>query len=270
MATINASRTRSRAEPLCQSGSCQVVNSTETDTTGCPRTTEGINCGAVTFGAYGACSYADGCANSGSRVRVRTEPKCTSGACTNTTSNDTDTAGCARNQDGLTCSATSYGAYSACSYADTCTNSGSRTRSVTTYACGGGSCNSAPATETDAAGCGRSTVGTSCGAPSTATGTCGYAAICDNAGSRVDQVTSYACDSAGSCVSSTAPVTVGCSRNTDGVVCSTQTCTACVCFRPDCTKYKDCTNWACAAGACNSTLDPQIICGACTPPCTPM
>lgn len=266
---INGTRTRMKTEPLCQSGSCQSVVSTETDTTGCPRPTEGINCGPVTFGGYGACGYANACIGTGSRSRVRTEPKCSSGACVDTTSTDTDTAGCARNQDGTTCAAPTIGAYTACSYGATCSNGGTRTRQVTSFACGAGVCGSSTVTETDSAGCARNTNGTTCGTSTVDPGTCSYGAgICTNAGSRVETTTSYACN-AGSCASSVGSATLGCTRNTDGTVCMTRTCTTCRSCFPDCIRERDCTDFTCSAGSCGQATTTEI-CGSCPPTCVPI
>jgi hypothetical protein len=191
---ISGSRTRSVTSYTCGSSACNSSNSTETDTTGCGRTTTGNACGTTSYGAWSACSYADSCTNSGSRTRSVTTYACNaSGGCAASTTTETDTSGCSRNTNGATCSASNVGAWSACSYGDACTNSGSRTRSVTDYACGNGTCNPNSYTETDTTGCGRNTDGTSCGAD--VCGTC----YCDSIDCiRYRDCTVYTC-SAGAC-----------------------------------------------------------------------
>ena len=136
---------------------------TENDTTGCGRTTVGTGCSATQYGSYTACSYAGACSNTGSRTRQVTTYLCGGGGtCDPNTSTETDTAGCNRSQDGSSCGATVYGGYTACSYGSTCALGGSRTRPMTTYTCGGGSCAPASGTETDTAGCARATDGVVC------------------------------------------------------------------------------------------------------------
>lgn len=80
---------------------------------------------------------------------------------------------------GAVCGPLTYGAWSACSYAATCANSGSRTRSVTTPTCTAGACTPKMSTGTDTTGCTRNTDGTSCGTGMACSGgTCKCAPQC--------------------------------------------------------------------------------------------
>ncbi|MBL8915245.1 MAG: hypothetical protein JNM17_31365 [Archangium sp.] len=225
------SRTRTRTDPVCQSGNCGSTTAMESDTTGCTRTTTGQSCGTTMTGAYGSCMYANSCSNTGSRTRNITSYTCGSSACNTTTTVDTDTAGCIRSQDGSSCGTTAYGAWSACSYANACSNTGSRTRTLTTYTCAGGGCPSTTTPETDTAGCNRNQDGDSCG--TTAYGAwsgCSYGTVCAEAGSRTRSVTTYTCGG-GNCNSagSTETDTTACVRDTDLTVCSGTPSCSCQC-----------------------------------------
>ena len=222
--STSGSRTRVRTDPLCASGTCSAVQTTETDTAGCTRSTTNVSCGASTYGPYGSCSYGSICAESGSRSRTRTDPVCQSGACGSTTATETDSTGCTRTTGGTSCGTTMTGAYGACSYGSTCATSGSRTRSVSTFTCGSGACNTNTTTETDTAGCGRTTSGNSCGTTQYGSYTaCSYGATCSTSGSRTRPVTTYACNSTGGCDPSTTTETdtAGCNRSTSGTSCGT-------------------------------------------------
>jgi hypothetical protein len=63
---------------------------------------------------------------------------------------------------GAACGPTTYGAWTACSYAAICDDGGSRTRPAMTPTCSAGACSTVTATDTDTAGCARDTDGTSC------------------------------------------------------------------------------------------------------------
>lgn len=220
--STSGTRTRPRTDPICANGTCSAVQTTETDTAGCARTTENQSCGTPTYGSWSTCSFAATCDESGTRTRTRTDPVCQAMTCGTTTATETDTTSCGRSTGGMSCGATSYGSWSACTYASPCAASGSRTRTVTTYACGSGACNSTMTTETDSSSaCDRTTQGTSC-AP-TDYGqytTCTYADTCSNSGTRSRQVTTYTC-AAGTCASNTTSEdgSAGCARNTNGVEC---------------------------------------------------
>lgn len=269
----SGTRTRPRTDQLCQSGACTPVMTTETDTSGCSRMTSGQSCGTTMTGAWGTCSYSATCSTNGTRTRQVSTYTCGSSMCNTSTTTETDTTTCTRTTSGQQCGTTQYGAWSACSYANGCSNSGSRTRTVTTYNCNGsGSCAPSTSTETDTAGCGRNQDGQTCGATQYGGwSACSYGDTCTNTGSRTRPVTTYTCGG-GSCNagSGTETDTSGCGRNTNGVSCGADQCGACVCFYPDCTRYRDCTVFTCSSGTCQGVLEPQWqVCGACGGGCIP-
>jgi hypothetical protein len=127
----------------------------------CTRTTAGMSCGATSCGSFGACSYANGCAQSGTMSQTCTDLTCQAGVCHPVTRSSS--APCTRTTDGNSCGSASCGAWGACEWASTCATSAMRHRTCTDPICSGGSCgSSSPRTEADAM-CSRSTDGTSCG-----------------------------------------------------------------------------------------------------------
>ncbi len=267
------SRTRVRTDPLCASGTCSAVQVTETDTAGCTRSTANVSCGASTFGPYGTCAFASTCAESGSRTRTRTDPVCQTGACGATTATETDSAGCPRTTGGTSCGTTMTGAYGACSYAATCSTTGTRSRTVSTYTCGSGACNTSTVTENDTSGCGRTTTGSSCGTTLTGAYTaCSYANACSNTGSRTRTVTTYGCDAAGACAPNTVTETdtAGCARNQDGTSCGTTVTGAYgSCSYPQIcanggSRTRTVTDYTCGASACNTKSVTETDTTACT------
>lgn len=125
--------------------------------------------------AFGECTADDVCALTGQVNRTCTEWRCQAGKCRLT--EVTDTAPCERNPEGVTCRAPECTEWGACSYDSTCTNSGTRTRTCTTYSCAAGACQAEQKEEPDSAGCARNTDGDPCGSGSC--GSCGYANGCD-------------------------------------------------------------------------------------------
>jgi len=253
------SRTRTRTDPVCASGTCSAVQTTETDTAGCNRTTDNTSCGASTYGAYGSCGYANSCSETGSRTRTRTDPVCQAGSCGSTNATETDTTGCSRSTSGQSCNTTNTGAWTACSYAATCSTSGSRTRQVTSSTCGSSACNSNTVTETDTTACTRSTSGTSCGTTVTsAWSSCSYADNCTNGGSRTRTVTTSTCNGSGSCNPSTVTETdtAGCARDTSGNTCAATTyggygsCSYGSTCANSGSRTRSMTTYTCNAGAC--------------------
>ncbi|MEO7592544.1 MAG: hypothetical protein ABI134_15110 [Byssovorax sp.] len=153
-------RSRTVSTPLCTGGACSMTPSVETEA--CARPTDGDSCGAPTYGAWSACGgFASTCDTMGTRTRSVTTPTCQSDTCAGVAS--TETQACARTTNGVSCGATAYGAWSACGgFSSACDTTGTRTRSVTTFTCAGGSCPGAPSTESQS--CTRAvTNGTSCG-----------------------------------------------------------------------------------------------------------
>ena len=118
--------------------------------------------------------------------------------------------------DGKVC-----GGFGACAYADTCDESGTRTRSCTDSTCQAGACE-VGAPYDDTVGCNRDTDGVEC-MPSTVTGcaACGYTTTCDNDAPAVScTCTDYDC-AAGTCVPSSTTCSQDiCQRETEGMSCS--------------------------------------------------
>lgn len=266
------SRTRTRTDPLCASGTCSAVQNTETDTAGCVRTTDNLSCGTSTYGAYSACTFGSTCAETGSRTRTRTDPVCQTGTCGSTTATETDSTGCTRTTGGQSCGTTMTGAWGSCSYGGTCATTGTRSRTVSTYTCGSGACNTSTVTENDTTGCNRTTSGSSCGTTQTTAWTsCSYANSCSNTGSRTRQVTTYACNGTGTCNPNTTTETdtVGCNRSMDGQSCAATSYgayTACT-YGSTCatsgSRTRPMTTYTCSAGACPGTAGTDTDTAGC-------
>ena len=158
--TCSNSATGTKTDTYCSSNGTYASSSSSCS---CSRNTDGTGCG-TTYGAWGSCSYAGTCSNSGSQSRTVYSNVCSAGSCV-TGSTSSESQACTRDTSGTSCGTTAYGAWSACSYSSTCSNSGSQTRSVTTYTCSSGSCGSSTSTETGT--CTRNTDGTSCGTSNT-------------------------------------------------------------------------------------------------------
>lgn len=268
--STTGSRTRTRTDPICSSGTCAAMQTTETDTAGCARTTENVSCGSPSYGSWSSCSFGSTCAETGSRTRTRTDPVCQSAACGATTATETDTSMCTRSTSGQACGTTMTGSWSACSYGSTCANSGTRSRTVTTYSCGSGNCNPSNSTENDSSACGRNTTGTGCGATEYgAWSACNFADACSNSGTRSRSVTTYACNGSGSCAASTSSETEGCSRNTNGTVCGTTAYgawSACS-YGGTCSnsgnRSRSVTTYTCNAGSCQGATGTENDASGC-------
>jgi hypothetical protein len=210
----------------CTSGACG--SSATTETQACGRSTTGSSCGTTTYSAWTACgSYSDTCDQTGTQSRTVTMYSCGSGTCRPSTS--TETQACSRNTGGVSCAATSYGGWGACSgFSDTCDESGTQGRTVTTYACSAGACQ--PSSYTDVQACVRSTTGTPCGTTTYGTwGTCIIDTRC-GPGYQTRNATSYTC-AASACQASTSQQSQSCPGN----VCPRSTTCACggeACLQP--------------------------------------
>jgi len=160
----------------------------------------------------------DTCSGDGTRSRARTTFSCQAGACAGTEVEESET--CTANTTGAPCGTPTYGAWTSCTYASACDETGTRTRTVTRFTCSAGGCNT-PQTTTETGSCSRNTDGSSCGSIQYGTwSTCGYISDCDNAApDRSRTVTTYTCK-AGACASSTSTQKSSCSRNTDGDPCA--------------------------------------------------
>lgn len=193
----DATQTRTRTIWRCDGATC--ASQMLPESRGCSRSTTGLSCGADILGDWSSCSYDNECAESGSRTRSITEQVCGGGTCgTRDGGIETDTAGCARSRDGMTCGGgTTCDPWSACDYADVCDEDATQTRTCTDRVCGGDMCNATPRVETRP--CSRDTDGTSCGAPGPWSG-CVQSGATSCTGSETRSVPQ--CDS-GSCASTT-------------------------------------------------------------------
>ncbi|UJR84918.1 hypothetical protein [Sandaracinus amylolyticus] len=193
--------------------------------TGCTQTANTAPCDDTFF-----CNGTDRCA--GSTCSMHTSAPCAQ-FCNETTERCDQ---CAADAD---CGAVTFGAWSACgSFANSCDESGTRTRSVLTPRCMTGMCTVVTTTETGS--CTRDTDGTTCG--TTTTGTCGYSDACDESGSQT--VTTRRCV-AGTCTASSTSQACG-GRDTDGDLCGSRR-----------------TRDRCCAGACRDIWSDEANCGGC-------
>ena len=267
-------RSRSVTTYACSAGAC--APSTTTEMGSCTRDTDGMTgCAATMTGTWGACGgFANMCDESGTRSRSVTSYSCAAGACAPSTT--TETGSCTRDTDGATgCAATMTGTWSACGgFSNMCDESGTRSRSVTSYSCASGAC--APSTTTETGSCTRDTDGMT-GCAATVYGTwsaCGgFSDVCDETGTRTRSVTTYSCG-AGSCAPSTTTETGSCTRaDTDGTSCGTTTYGtwgACGGFIGQCgedgTRMRSMTTYVCGGGTCNGMSGTDT--GACSRPST--
>jgi len=245
----------------CEFGSCQPNPTTQTQS--CSRDTTGMPCAVTQYGAWSACGGFSGtCGNNGTRSRSVTTFTCGAGTCQSSTT--TETEACTRNTNGTTCDVTQTGSWGACGgFSGTCGNTGTRSRTVTTYTCNGGSCQSSTSTQTEA--CNRNTNGTSCGTTQTSSWSAcgGFSGTCGNSGTRSRTVTTYTCGS-GSCQTSTTTQSEACTRNTNGTTCDvTQTGSwgACGGFSGTCgnsgTRSRTVTTYTCSGGSCQASTSSQ-------------
>lgn len=83
----------------CEGGRCEPAD--ETVTRSCGRDVEGSECGSPVTGDWSACDYADDCDEDGQRTRTITQMTCQAGACTSSTT--TETEACSRDTDTDVC-----------------------------------------------------------------------------------------------------------------------------------------------------------------------
>lgn len=169
--------------------------------------------------------------------------------------------GCVTNAD---CPAPVEGSWSACSYASTCATSGTQSRSVTTFQCVSGMCQSSSMTQTQA--CTRTTEGSSCGSRTCGSyGACGWSSTCATSATQTRTCTTPVCRS-GTCASEMSTESQACTRTTEGVSCGTETCSAwsaCSGFASTCattgTQTRTCMVPVCRGGGCatESRTDTQ-------------
>jgi len=187
-------QTRDVTTYTCSEGGCAA--STTTETQACALNANGATCGTTEYGSWSACTGFSGtCGNSGIRSRTVTTYTCVDGSCQASTS--TEVEACTRNTNGISCGTTQFGPWSACGgFSGTCDTTGTRTRSVSTYACASGACTSSTSTETGS--CTRDTNGATCRSTSVTYGPCESDTTCSFSGTRDVTTTSYQCHS-GTC-----------------------------------------------------------------------
>ncbi|QAT83260.1 putative lipoprotein [Corallococcus coralloides] len=192
-----SSRSRTITERICSAGTCQAFSDTET--ADCERNTEGDSCGTTTTGSWSSCGgYSSSCDESGKQWRNVTTRTCSSGSCGSSTS--TEEADCSRSTSGNVCG-TQESAWSACGgFSGTCDRWGSRSRTMTLLACGGGSCGGGDAliyTKTE--DCERDTTGDWCNDGNA----CTTGDTCDSGGSCSG--TQMSCPGGGTCSNGVCP-----------------------------------------------------------------
>lgn len=131
-------------------------------TASCEECMGDADCGAVTFGAWGACGGFSGtCGESGTRSRPVMTPRCSAGTCT--VESTTGSEACSRSTTGVSCGSTTTGSYGGCGgFSNACDTTGTQSRTITTRVCGSGTCQSNMSMESR--GCTRTVVnGTVCG-----------------------------------------------------------------------------------------------------------
>ena len=229
-------RTRTRTERVCSSGSCSDSNSADPGT--CGRSTDGDSCGSASYGTWGSCSgFVGMCGEDGTRTRSEMTFTCGGGSCV--TSTGTDTGSCNRSTDGDSCGSRTYGTWGDCGgFVGPCGEDGTRSRSQSDQECSGGSCATVPA-GTDSESCNRSTNGDSCDTTDygvwSACG--GFVGICGEDGTQTRTETVYEC-SGGSCVGTDGTDTGSCNRSTEG---------------NNCDSFITCQLGSCSGGACDLT-----------------
>jgi len=255
-ATCSGTRTRTnQIDPRCAGGFCEYQDQIQTED--CDRPSGGTPCGSDALGDWSACTYDGGvCDHSGSRERTVTRFRCNDrGVCrSQSAAPQVDTASCDRDQTGEMCAPD--GSPGACTYASTCANSG--LRPVPIFRCRSESCNEE--SEMRAAGCGRNTNGTMCGASMDGTpGPCNPNTpplVCDQEGERTVPVTHRRC-MGGSCRDVDDTRTESCTiSGRDGVECmpdETSSCMQTGAGECSTTGEQTLTEYDCSGGSCVSS-----------------
>jgi len=245
------------AGPPCRAGGCNDGNPCTDDVceaTGCTFTPnadpcdDGVFCNGPDTCGGGACSVHPGDPCPGVSVCDEVGDAC---------------LGCGSDAD---CPPDTPGPWSTCDFGgNACAASGDRTRSITSFTCVGGTCETS--TRTQRGSCSRaSRDGVSCGSQSCpGWGACGgFAGPCDDTGTQSRTCTSPICGG-GTCNDVPVPQTQGCSRGSrDGVMCQALSCPgwgACGGFSGECgedgTQSRTCTQGSCGGGSCVVSDVPQ-------------
>lgn len=132
---------------------------------------------------------------------------------------DESTARCVGCREDSDCPPTSATAWGSCSgFTSACDDTGTQSRTVTTFTCAGMTC--VPNNTTESRACSRSTNGNTCGATTCGSyGSCDYTSDCDETANRSRTCTDQTC-SGGVCRATNRTETDSCSRDTDGNSCS--------------------------------------------------
>ncbi|WP_309888461.1 kelch repeat-containing protein, partial [Archangium sp.] len=251
-------QSRTVTDSTCGAGTCS-ASSTSTETQACTRPAPNTSCAAPSYGGWSACSFSDVCANTGTQSRTVTSYgyNCASGTCVASTS--TETQSCTRPSPTGSCGPTSYGGWGTCERAGNyCSTSGTQSRSVTSYTCGGGTCNASNSTQSQT--CPVSPA--SCSAPSYgAWSACSFGDVCSNTGTQTRTVTNYNPNcSTGQCVASSSTESQTCTRPSPTGSCggtSYGSWGSCGGFSNYCdstgTQSRSVTSYSCGSGSCNGS-----------------
>lgn len=138
---------------------------------GCGECRTAVDCPGETRDEWGPCGGFSGpCDGTGTQSRDVHVWLCEGGACVESVV--TETQSCSRGVEGSSCGSSTAGAWSECSYADDCVESGNQSREVTGLFCRSGEC--VTETHTENRGCTRSTGGDYCSEPDGCAGRCAF------------------------------------------------------------------------------------------------
>jgi hypothetical protein len=186
----------------CSSQSCSAGGGSSSYSTTCYRPAPPQSCStrAPSYGPWTSCPATCGSATRSRQVTTyKSSFNCSTGGCTDSPNPPyTETEPCPV----MPCPASSYGSWGACTgYSDTCDETGTQERSVTSYSCNGSSCVGSSSTQTQS--CSRSTGGTVCQiTPGTWSACGGFSDYCDATGTQTTKTLVKSCGS-GSCSNST-------------------------------------------------------------------
>jgi choice-of-anchor A domain-containing protein len=139
------------------------------------------SCG-TSHGTWGSCGgFSDFCDTTGTQSRTVTASTCGAGTCS-PSSSSTERQECTREAPDTTCAQPIYGEWSACGNSNTCAQTGTKSRTVTSsvYSCATGQCVESTSTETQ--NCTRNTDGVLC----RAAGVCDLAERCSGGSCPAD------------------------------------------------------------------------------------
>lgn len=229
--------------------------------------TNGTECQATEFGAWGACgSFSGTCDETGSQDRSVDDFNCQSGACSRSSSSES--RACMRGTEGGSCGSVVNGSWGVCGgFSGTCDETGLRSRTVTTPTCASSMCD--PVMTVQNGGCSRSTDGLSCGGVTFGSWSAcgGFSTVCDTTGTQSRSVMTPTCGSA-TCGVVTTSESRDCTRATNGNSCGSATAGAWgACGYVDCalggTRTRTITQPVCSSGTCSgTTMSPES--GPCT------